>query len=73
MKTSLIAHISGKASPILYLVLQGAKTGVSLWVAGFFVDAALFIRIAAGCNPASEMENTLKRVRVVSGQYFSAL
>jgi len=42
-------------------------------VARFFVDAALFTRIAAGCNPASETENTLKRVRVVSGQHFSAL
>ena len=31
-------------------------------VAGFFVDAALFARIAAGCNPASEMENTLMKI-----------
>ncbi len=42
-------------------------------VAGFFVDAALFARIASGGNAASEMENTLKRARVVSEQRFSAL
>ncbi|HFQ92485.1 MAG TPA: hypothetical protein ENK32_00620, partial [Anaerolineae bacterium] len=40
-------------------------------VVSFFKN--IFTSIAAGCNPASETENTLKRVRVVSGQHFSAL